>query len=416
MKRIFIVILITLLITILFTQNSCGRIIENYQLALKPQLQWNKTWENEKCGGLIRVCVNNTNEYITGAIDTTSICAIVIKYDKDSNELWNKTWLNGSYSLVEAGSVDINGNLYVIITDDKGDHFRRYNQSGNLLWEKPLAGNSIGIKYADESIYCVGSNNSDVTITKYNLNGTIIWNRTWDGGQYEYLNVVALSSNNKTIFCAGQIGPQYGPKDTLVLAYDSNGTFLWNQSFGGLAEESGVGIGVDSANNVYVCGETESYGKGLTDILLLKYNSKGNFQWYKTWGSTNGEYVYDMAIHNDSIYLACSNQTEPLGAELSLLLKYNSTGDVQYATTWWIGNIHLAQGIDITESGDIYISGKFSRDSGSTYYIYLLKYTEVSDGAPEYTTIVLPIATVIALFLIVKLRKRRNEQCYVRSI
>ena len=53
--------------------------------------------------------------------------------------------------------------------------------------------------------------------------------------------------------------------------------------------EVGESVAVDSSDNIYVCGSTSSVGAGSNDLLLVKYNSSGTVQWRRTLGGTGSD-------------------------------------------------------------------------------------------------------------------------------
>ncbi|HVD97742.1 MAG TPA: RHS repeat-associated core domain-containing protein [Cytophagaceae bacterium] len=91
--------------------------------------------------------------------------------------------------------------------------------------------------------------------------------------------------------------------DILIVKYDKNGVFQWAKSVGGTGTDYGRGLGVDINGNVYVCGfynSTSITFNGTTvtntglpyrDILVLKFSSSGAPQWIKSFG----QYTDDSA-------------------------------------------------------------------------------------------------------------------------
>ena len=59
---------------------------------------------------------------------------------------------------------------------------------------------------------------------------------------------------------------------------------VWNTTWGGIDDEGGRDIVLDSSENIYICGRTESFGAGGADIALLKYNNLCQKLWNATWG------------------------------------------------------------------------------------------------------------------------------------
>lgn len=137
---------------------------------------------------------------------------------------------------------------------------------------------------------------------------------------------------------------------------------------GGSASDAGHGISVDSKDNIYVTGETESFGAGSVDMFLAKYNNSGKQLWNKTWGDTESQYGYGIAVDfSDDIYITGT------GGNMMFIVKYNSSGGQMWNCTW--GQDYGAYGYEIVVDsfGDIYISGiTFTYNSSG---IFLVKYT-----------------------------------------
>ncbi|KKK92161.1 hypothetical protein LCGC14_2705720, partial [marine sediment metagenome] len=67
----------------------------------------------------------------------------------------------------------------------------------------------------------------------------------------------------------------------------------------------GRGVAVDSSDNVYVAGGTDSFGAGQDDIFLVKYDSSGVHQWNLTWGGITEDYSMGVAVDSsDNVYVA----------------------------------------------------------------------------------------------------------------
>ncbi len=61
--------------------------------------------------------------------------------------------------------------------------------------------------------------------------------------------------------------------DAFLLKYDSSGNFLWYKTWGGSKKDNGKGITLDSSGNVFITGQTRIYGTENDDVILLKYVS-----------------------------------------------------------------------------------------------------------------------------------------------
>ena len=123
-----------------------------------------------------------------------------------------------------------------------------------------------------------------------------MWAYTWDGGDDDELYAVAVDSGGN-IYCAGytySFGT--GNSDALLLKYDSSGVFQWARTWNGGDTDEVYAVAVDPWGNVYCAGYTYSFGTGNSDALLLKYSSSGAVQWAKTWSGSDGNELYAVAV------------------------------------------------------------------------------------------------------------------------
>jgi hypothetical protein len=83
------------------------------------------------------------------------------------------------------------------------------------------------------------------------------------------------------------------------------------------------GIAVDSANNVYVTGYSETNGSN--DIVTIKYNSNGNQAWLQSYsGPGNGNAVGNaIAVDNHGNVYVTGYDTLPGGGTEIVTIKYS---------------------------------------------------------------------------------------------
>jgi len=186
------------------------------------------------------------------------------------------------------------------------------------------------------------------------------WNTTWGGIGDDYGWAIALDSSSN-IFIAGETNSYgAGGDDIVLIKYNSLGEQQWNTTWGGIGDDSHRDIALDSSNNIYITG-TYNYTwnpnpmNSIGDILLLKYNSLGEYQWNKTWDGGHGRDIGNaIAVDSTSnIYLVGS------GAGVGIvLIKYDSLGEQQWNTTWnpSIGS-DIGYAITLDPSGNVFITG-----------------------------------------------------------
>ncbi len=86
-----------------------------------------------------------------------------------------------------------------------------------------------------------------------------------------------------------------GDRDVFLQKIDANGNLLWAKSFGNIDTDEGDFVGTDAAGNVYLKGifnDTVDFDPGPNDynlyaawddLFLLKLDGNGNFLWVKAW-------------------------------------------------------------------------------------------------------------------------------------
>ena len=127
--------------------------------------------------------------------------------------------------------------------------------------------------------------------------GSQLWNTTWGGTGYEKGKAVAIASDG--VYVAGYTWSfGAGGYDAFLVKYDTDGSQLWNTTWGGASNELGYGVAV-AGDGVYFTGSTESFGAGDSDALLVKYDSGGNQLWNTTWGEADTEYGSSVAVVGD---------------------------------------------------------------------------------------------------------------------
>ncbi|AFZ24138.1 Beta-propeller repeat protein [Cylindrospermum stagnale PCC 7417] len=104
-------------------------------------------------------------------------------------------------------------------------------------------------------------------------------------------------------------GSNIGARDAWVAKYDSNGNQQWSRQFGSTGTESAWGMASDG-RNIYVAGNIigqleNNTVKGGNDAYLAKYDSDGNQVWIKQYGTYTLEESYKITVDTSgNIYTA----------------------------------------------------------------------------------------------------------------
>jgi len=210
---------------------------------------------------------------------------------------------------------------------------QKYNAAGNLIWSRfwgprgrrDIHTYALGIAVSGNEIYVVGATeitkgNLDGFILKYDPEGKLIWERTLGGSKHDTCCGVAILGTD--IYVVGYTNSfGAGGYDVVILKYDPKGKLIWKKTWGGSKNEAGRSIFI-SDNCLYIVGNTRSFGAGEHDALVLKTDLSGNPMWYKTWGGACRDVGRDLFVLGKDIYVVGDTQSFGAGKRDIFLLRY----------------------------------------------------------------------------------------------
>ena len=241
-----------------------------------------------------------------------------------------------------------------------------FDYSGVLQWNITWGGSSwdvgYGVKYASNFIYVIGYSNSfslseDIVVLKYNTSGSLQWNKTFGTAETDIGYGITLD-NSDNIFITGKTASS-GNIDLFLIKLDSNGNQLWNTTWGGSNSDEGRSLIINTVNEIFILANTRSFGMGSTDLALLKFNSTGGLKWYQTWGGTDIDTGYKL-INDSNFNLFLIGYTESYGqtGKDACIIKYNSSGGYQWYKTREDSSEDIAYSGYIDINDNLYITGK----------------------------------------------------------
>lgn len=151
-----------------------------------------------------------------------------------------------------------------------------------------------------------------------------------------------------------------------LVKYDANGTVQWARRFNNLSASAAFGVAIDSANNLYITGQTESVSGW---IHIVKYNDSGTLQWQRSL-KENGS--IGTSVHVDStnnVYVAgVAND----GVNYAIIAKYDTNGTIQWQRKFRQNNSR-AETIRVASDGSVYVGG-YATDASNNTFAFHAKY------------------------------------------
>jgi hypothetical protein len=195
-----------------------------------------------------------------------------------------------------------------------------------------------------------------IKVSGFNENSDQDWFDTWGTSACGYGVTVDLLDN---IYMTGYYNKSVlDGYDVFLLKYNTSGTRIWNVSWGGLDKDVGYGVITDPLGNIYVVGETFSFGEGSSDVFLVKFNPLGDQLWNLTWGGPDIERSRNVATDSSgNVFITGWTESYGLGSTDGFLVKFDSSGTQIWNTTWGDADEDLFIDLAIDPLGDIYVTG-----------------------------------------------------------
>ncbi|REJ80428.1 MAG: T9SS C-terminal target domain-containing protein [Bacteroidetes bacterium] len=161
----------------------------------------------------------------------------------------------------------------------------RVDKNGRHIWSRVLGGHQIDqfnsvCLLSDGNIISAGYTNStgaggyDGYIVKTDTTGNVIWEKTFGGSDWDFINEILLLQNGSLLLAGNTYSASSGGSDAWLLNIDSNGQLLWEKKFGTSSDEIFKSVAI-MASNIYACGYAK-HATGFSEGLIIKTDFNGN--------------------------------------------------------------------------------------------------------------------------------------------
>jgi gliding motility-associated-like protein len=311
-----------------------------------------------------------------------------------------------------------------------GDIFiAKYNSSGQYQWAFNIGGESLGdngtVIVTDDvgNIYTGGYFNrsadfdpSTSVSTLDASNGVVYFAKYNTAGQYQWAFNVGQPNGNShpfglkidalaNIYVTGYIigsdldfdpSPtttnslsSNGIHDIFLAKYNSEGQYQWATAIGGSGSDVARDLDVDSLGNIYLSGDFQGEvdfdpspstamltSIGGSDIFIARYDSDGQYQWAKRFGSNSNDIAWSVAYTANNVYITggfegvvnfspgpIADNIISNGTRDIYLTKFDVNGN--YVCAFSIGGVGVDESgrIDADRIGNLYLTGVLSSNN-----------------------------------------------------
>lgn len=305
----------------------------------------------------------------------------VIKFDKDGDEMWNKSFdpNPNQHDVAYAVAVDSDDNITVVGYDrnttnqDFQWRMMKFNSSGDVrrvYTTNPNTGNGSDRAYdvavdSQDNIIVVGMDKEpgdyQWRVIKFDKYLDSIWEKTFnvsDGDDQAYGVAVDSCDNIIVIGRDSNTSDKLGYTEWSIMKLNSTGDSIWNYTKDwSTGYDQAWGVAVDSQDNIIVVGEDRNTTNNDSQWSIMKLKLNGDVLWNISVNpSGSADVARDVAVDSDDNIIVVGFDREP-GNYQWRIMKIDKDKSLL-----WENTTDISSGNDIawdiaTDTNDIIVVG-----------------------------------------------------------
>jgi hypothetical protein len=284
------------------------------------------------------------------------------------------------------GSGDDNINTFIVVPDGgyvaaaysksctSGDIdvcLFKTDNTGTLQWARNFgdAGNDYGsVGAANENGYMtvgtadVAGRSRDILIARTDLQGNVLWKKTYGGEKDEYTGTLRRTRSGDYIVAGNTMSFGAGAYDAFLMKTDGNGNVLWFKTYGQVQTDLANDVLEESDGSFILTGAT--YVPGDHDMMLVKTDFMGNLLWSKKYHLPYQEMGNRIVKADNGDYLVVAESGPTTTDRAAVLYRIDSAGNLRWAKTYrspaYGRTFNSARGVAAVSDGGIVIAGKWA--------------------------------------------------------
>jgi uncharacterized membrane protein YjfL (UPF0719 family) len=326
-----------------------------------PSIEWNKTYDidwHDKLGWAIQT--SDGGYAFAGTTDSGSWGAprytLLIKTDANGEVEWDKNYgyaseictliqtSDGGYALAGYLFWDSGSDALLIKTDSSG------NQQWNKTYGKEKWDEATCLIQTKDGGYAMVTKSFSPDVSSYpwliktDANGEVEWDKSYSASGIYSLSLIQTKDGGYAM--AGDVFLKQ--EMALLIKTDSSGNQQWNKTYGGGEEPDWVRCVIQTDEGYVLTGGTMSYTDFGSDFWLIKTDLYGNMLWNRTYG---GDRAVCVIQTREGGYVMAGDSVD----DYMLLVKTDSSGNEQWFKTFRRGSIGISTNNIIQTSDDGYM-------------------------------------------------------------
>lgn len=340
-----------------------------------PVIEWNKTFGGSRSETALAIDPTNDGGYIVAGITGSD------DGDVDNNKGFSDAWI----IKLDANGILVWEETYGGSNVDIAHDIQQTADGGYIV---------AGYTLSDDGDVSQNRGIRDIWVFKLNANGTLVWERTYGGSKGEQAYAIEQVADGGYVVTGyttssdGDVGQTNGVGAVWVLKLNANGSLVWEEVYGGSKGEEAHDIIQTSDKKYVVVGYSRSKdgdvseNKGFTDVWVFKIDTDGTLIWEKTYGGSSFDYSTlagnDPLIKNDIIqqtadggyvlsgctYSTDGDVSRNQGALDIWVLKLKPDGSLDWGKTYGGTSIDTGGGVRQTPDGNYILGGHTFSDDG----------------------------------------------------
>jgi gliding motility-associated-like protein len=216
-----------------------------------------------------------------------------------------------------------------------------FNLLAQTVFERALGGtgndSGYGVSLLPDGNYLVlasttnsGAGGQDISLTKTNANGEILWSKTYGGSSDEYPGMVIPTNDGGLVIVGTTYSFGSGDRDIYVIRTDAAGNLQWSKVYGGNYTERGFVIRQLLDGNFIVGGSEQSNGAGQYDVFIMKINANnGSIIWSRNIGGSLSDTLTDIVLLDGDELLVSGSTSSTIGSDYDFYVaRLNASGNL----------------------------------------------------------------------------------------